>query len=311
MTTLFLSHASEDKDDLVRPLAERLSADFKVWYDDYELVLGDSLLRKINDGLLSCDYGVVILSNHFFAKRWPREELDGLFALETNERKVILPIWKNVSEADVRAFSPILAGRLGVLYSDGIERIISEIKRAVGLTERVRDLAQVKWKQRFASLDGDLSHRKAVEARSGTVEGVAQVAEVARQIIAVGRERAEELKRSLTTVGLHLPEKSQGLDSFSVRGPGLICLHISYHAPYTNAVDKITFRVGFFRDKDIFDDREFEEIEVVKLTPKFDREFMIYWQDGTHTFSNGDAILDFAFDRFADLLEKQLEIKKS
>jgi hypothetical protein len=311
MTTLFLSHASEDKDDLVRPLAERLRADFNVWYDEYELVLGDSLLQKINEGLQKCDYGVVVLSQHFFAKRWPKAELDGLFALETNEKKVILPIWKDVTEDDVKAFSPILSGRLGVLYADGIERIISEIKRAVGITERVRDLAQIKWKQRFASLDNDLSHQKAVEARNRTVEGVNQVTEIARQIIATGRERAEELKRSLDAIGLHLPERSQGLDSFSVRGPGLICLHLSFSAPVTNAVDRISLRIGLFRDKSAFDDREFEKIEVIELSPKFDREFKVFWQDGTHTFSNGDAILDFAFDRFADLLEKQLKTKKS
>ena len=307
MTTLFLSHASEDKHDLVRPLAQRLQADFEVWYDEYELVLGDSLLQKITEGLHKCDYGVVVLSRHFFAKKWPRAELDGLFALETTERKVILPIWKDVTEDDVKAFSPILAGRLGVPSADGIERIIYEIQRAVGLTERVRDLSQSKWKERFASLDIDLAHRKAVAARSATVEGVRQVTEIARQIISAGRERAEELKRALTTIGLHLPERSQSLDSFSIRGPGLICLHLSFSAPVTNSVDHISLRVGLFRDKDAFDDREFETIESSELAPAFDREFKVFWKDATHIFSNGEAVLDFAFDRFADLLEKQLK----
>ena len=307
MTTLFLSHASEDKDDLVRPLAERLEADFKVWYDDYELVLGDSLLQKINSGLTNCDYGVVVLSQHFFAKKWPKAELDGLFALETNERKVILPIWKDVSEDDVRAFSPILASRLGVPFSDGIDRIILEIKRAVGLTERVRDLAQIKWRQRFASLDEDISHRKAVEARNRTIEGVKQVADVARQILAEGRSRAEELERSLKAVGLYIPPKSKCLDNeILVKGPGLITLGLRFDAPTINAVEHITFRIAFFRDESTLDGREFEPIEVTELKPKFDREFKLFWQNDTRTFSSGDAILDFAFDRFAELLEKQL-----
>lgn len=309
MTTLFLSHASEDKNDLVRPLAEKLRDDFEVWYDEYELVLGDSLLQKITEGLHKCDYGVVVLSRPFFAKKWPRAELDGLFALETNERKVILPIWKDVTEEDVKAFSPILAGRLGVPSADGIERIILEIKRAVGLTQRVRDLSQSRWKEKFALLDEDVAHRKAVAARSGTVEGVRQVTEIGRKIIAAGRDRAEELKRTLTTIGLHLPERSQGLDSFSIRGPGLICLHMSFSAPVTNSVDHISLRVGFFRDKDVFDERDFEQIEVLELAPAFDREFKVSWKDVTHTFSNGEAVLDFAFDRFADLLENQLKRK--
>jgi hypothetical protein len=307
MTTLFLSHASEDKDDLVRPLAKRLRTDFNVWYDEYELVLGDSLLQKINSGLTKCDYGVVVLSQHFFAKKWPKAELDGLFALETNERKVILPIWKDVSEDDVRVFSPILASRLGVLYSDGIDRIILEIKRAVGLTERVRDLAQIKWRKRFASLDEEISHRRAVEARNRTIEGVRQVTDVARQIIVEGRSRADELERSLKAVGLYIPPKSKGRDNkILVKGPGLIALQLYFDAPTTNAVEHITFRIGFFRDKSALDDREFETIELIELKPKFDREFKVFWQNDTRTFSSGDAILDFAFDRFAELLEKQL-----
>jgi hypothetical protein len=104
---IFLSHASEDQPDFVRPLADPLSGfpeEFIVWYSEYELTLGDKLLAKIDEGLKNCHYGVVVLSPDFFAKRWPREELECLFQLETTERKVILPIWKNVSESDVKAF---------------------------------------------------------------------------------------------------------------------------------------------------------------------------------------------------------------
>lgn len=89
---LFLSHASEDKDDFVRPLAEVLRRNYEVWYDEYELTLGDSLLQKINQGLAACDFGIVVLSHAFFSKKWPQAELDGLFALETTTRKLILPI---------------------------------------------------------------------------------------------------------------------------------------------------------------------------------------------------------------------------
>ena len=46
-TKLFISHASEDKADFVEPLVEALqAAGFEVWYDKYELTLGDSLLQK-------------------------------------------------------------------------------------------------------------------------------------------------------------------------------------------------------------------------------------------------------------------------
>src|ERR1043166_4069130 len=107
---LFICHASEDQEDFVRPLAEALRKEYEnVWYSEYELTLGDSLLQKIDQGLASCDFGVVVLSKPFFEKRWPRAELDGLFARETRARKVILPIWKDITEDEVKARSPILA----------------------------------------------------------------------------------------------------------------------------------------------------------------------------------------------------------
>jgi hypothetical protein len=47
-------------------------------------------------------------------KDWPQKELDGLAALEVNGRKVILPIWHNVTKEEVAQYSPTLADRLAV-----------------------------------------------------------------------------------------------------------------------------------------------------------------------------------------------------
>jgi hypothetical protein len=58
---LFICHVSEDKDDFVAPLAAELHKKYEVWYDEYELTLGDSLPEKIDDGLKRCDFGVVVL----------------------------------------------------------------------------------------------------------------------------------------------------------------------------------------------------------------------------------------------------------
>ncbi len=103
MPTLFISHASEDKDAFVRPLAEALRKKFDVWYDEYELKMGDSLRAKIDEGLRKADYGVVVLSPAFFTKKWTQAELDGLLALETSTHKLILPVWYQITLAEVTA----------------------------------------------------------------------------------------------------------------------------------------------------------------------------------------------------------------
>ena len=64
---VFISHATEDKDDIVRPLAEALiNQNLRVWYDEFELRLGDSLRRKIDVGLTQSRFGIVVLSHAFF-----------------------------------------------------------------------------------------------------------------------------------------------------------------------------------------------------------------------------------------------------
>lgn len=65
---VFISHASEDKSDVARPLAALLiNAGLTVWIDEAELTLGDSLRRNIDLGLASSRFGVVILSTSFFS----------------------------------------------------------------------------------------------------------------------------------------------------------------------------------------------------------------------------------------------------
>ena len=127
---LFISHASEDKDDVARPLADKfIEHGLKVWYDEYTLTVGDSLRRSIDRGLAACRYGLVILSPHFIQKEWTQKELDGLVAREDGSEKRILPVWHNVGRSDVVAFSPTMADKLGVSTSKGLDHVVKEIMR--------------------------------------------------------------------------------------------------------------------------------------------------------------------------------------
>jgi len=111
----FISHASEDKDDIVRGLANALKeTGFAVWYDEFELTIGDSLRKKIDAGLARSKFGIVIISPHFVKKNWPEYELNGMVAREMNGRKVILPIWHKITKDEVLEFSPPLADKIAL-----------------------------------------------------------------------------------------------------------------------------------------------------------------------------------------------------
>jgi TIR domain/Domain of unknown function (DUF1883) len=75
---VFISHAAEDKRAVVRPLDEALEArGVKVWFDEFELRIGDSLRRRIDFGIARSRFGLVVLSPSFFAKNWPQTSSTG------------------------------------------------------------------------------------------------------------------------------------------------------------------------------------------------------------------------------------------
>jgi hypothetical protein len=135
---VFLSHASEDKASIARPLYTALTrAGVTVWFDEAELTMGDSLRRKIDEGLARCRFGVVIFSPKFFLKDWPQKELDGLVARETaSGEKAILPVWHEVTKRQVAKFSPTLADRLAANSKDGIPSLVREIQAALRVSKK-------------------------------------------------------------------------------------------------------------------------------------------------------------------------------
>lgn len=130
---LFISHASEDKDDFVRPLAETLQGlGLKVWYDEFSMRVGDSLRRKIDSGLRNSRYGTVVLSADFIKKEWTNYELDALVAREMNDHKMILPIWHKITKTDVMNYSPNLADKIALNTSfSTIEEIAHQLADVV------------------------------------------------------------------------------------------------------------------------------------------------------------------------------------
>lgn len=132
---VFLSHASEDKDDIARPLKDALEArGLTVWFDEIKIKIGQSIRQEIEMGIAHARFGVVILSPEFFAKQWTQAELDALFGkkMATGEN-LILPIWHRVTKDQVQAQSPLLAGILALNTSlmtvDQISDAISDVVR--------------------------------------------------------------------------------------------------------------------------------------------------------------------------------------
>lgn len=178
---VFISHASEDKEEIAHSIAEALKErGFSVWYDEFALKLGDSLRESINRGLAESRFGVVILSKHFFSKHWPNQELNGLAAIEVGGEKVILPVWHGVTHADVVTYSPILADRKAVSSRDGLEKVVAAIEAVVNppisenLHEKLRAAEEMIQEYHCPQCGSPLSERTSVqlsEHDDGLLEG--------------------------------------------------------------------------------------------------------------------------------------------
>jgi hypothetical protein len=180
---IFISHASQDKEDFVRPLSELLmSMGFRVWYDDFVLRVGDSLRRSIDRGIAKSVYGIVVLSPHFFAKAWPQHELDGLIAREiAGRKKLILPVWHNLRYEDVLEYSPSLADKVALntekMTLEEIAEAIAEVLPGEpNLEEEVRRLiASDAEGQRLESHIQSVHASLAIEDPTVTLEEVRRV----------------------------------------------------------------------------------------------------------------------------------------
>lgn len=121
----FISHASEDKNDFVRPLVEELvSRDLRIWYDEHSLEVGQSLRENIDSGLARSRFGIVVLSPAFLRKNWAQHELNGLVARQMEGARVILPVWYNITHEAILQYSPPLADAVAL---DAARNSIDEI----------------------------------------------------------------------------------------------------------------------------------------------------------------------------------------
>jgi RNA-directed DNA polymerase len=91
---VFLCHASEDKENIARPLHRHLvSRGIDCWIDETEIAWGESILGKIQEGLARTRYVIVILSPRLLEKQWAQKELRSALSLEIEaNRNIVLPL---------------------------------------------------------------------------------------------------------------------------------------------------------------------------------------------------------------------------
>lgn len=91
--SVFISYSSNDKPFVKRFASDLQSRGVKVWVDDWEINIGDSLVQKIRAGIDDVEYLAVVLSPSSVKSAWVQKEVDIAINQEIEGKKVkVLPL---------------------------------------------------------------------------------------------------------------------------------------------------------------------------------------------------------------------------
>lgn len=93
LKSIFLCHSSTDKQS-VREIAKQLTIKgSQVWLDEAEILVGDSIIEKIQDGIEKSDYLGIVLSPNSVASIWVKKEVEAALTQEIESGAVkVIPI---------------------------------------------------------------------------------------------------------------------------------------------------------------------------------------------------------------------------
>jgi len=91
---VFICHSKEDKKAIIYPLLSKFEkANISCWVDEAEIKWGDSITEKVNEGIRTSRFVIVVISPSFMSKNWPWRELNALLNIEASKKEVkILPL---------------------------------------------------------------------------------------------------------------------------------------------------------------------------------------------------------------------------
>jgi hypothetical protein len=139
MTSVFLSHSSKDK-AFTRKLAEKLrELGVRVWIDEAEINIGDSLQSKIAEAIEEPDYVAAVISHNSVQSSWVQRELQMAMSRELEDRAVrVLPILIEPCE-----LPPFLRDKLYADFSDpsDFDAPFAKLLRALQIDRPLTEIA--------------------------------------------------------------------------------------------------------------------------------------------------------------------------
>jgi RNA-directed DNA polymerase len=125
---IFISHASEDKEEVARPIFEACRRiGLKAFLDEAHIGWGQSFTAKINTALGSARTVLAIVSSASVVKEWPVLEVNSALALEASGQKKVVPLI--VGKPDLNRL-PLISVKDCVFWSGNADAVAERLRAA-------------------------------------------------------------------------------------------------------------------------------------------------------------------------------------
>lgn len=136
---VFLCHAGEDKTEFVRPFADELRANaITYWLDEAEIRWGESITRKVNDGLATSRFFIPFFTPAFYQRNFPEIELFNALDREIAENTTLILAILAIDPSLFKQRYPLLSSKRYMTWSLGKSAIVGELLKILNRDYRSR-----------------------------------------------------------------------------------------------------------------------------------------------------------------------------
>jgi len=129
MARVFISHNYKDKAFVSKIGQDLAKKNIRVWIDEAELQVGDSLISKIENAIAEVDYLAAVLSTNSITSEWVKRELEIAITREIHNKRIfVLPLV--IDDCDIPSF---LKGRMYLdfrkksKYKENLEKVLQRL----------------------------------------------------------------------------------------------------------------------------------------------------------------------------------------
>lgn len=127
---VFISHASEDKETVARPIFEACQrAGIKAFLDEAHIGWGENYTTKINTALGAARTVIAVVSTESVSKPWPVAEINAALSMEVEGHKAVLPVV--VGRPDLSKL-PLIRAKNHIAWKEDASPVIAKLKAMLG-----------------------------------------------------------------------------------------------------------------------------------------------------------------------------------